>query len=74
MKETYRQMRKRHQSEFNKFPCFFAFSMKQFNKGMEELGVKDESELYQGIGGMFYRRTDAMNSASPKTGNRPLTH
>ena len=59
MKETYRQMSKRHQSEFNNFPCFFAFSMKQFEEGMEKLGVKSESELYQGIGGMFYRRTDA---------------
>lgn len=57
--ETYRQMRERHQKEFNEFPCFFAISENQFNRGMEQLGVKSVDELYRGIGGMFYRKTDA---------------
>ena len=58
MGETYRQMKKRHQDEFNSFPCFFAFNKEQFIKGMKELGAKSAFELRQGIAGMFYRRAD----------------
>ena len=57
--ETYRHMLKRHQSEFNQFPCFFAFNQSQFEDGKKHLGVVEDDELYCGTGGMYYRRVDA---------------
>jgi hypothetical protein len=33
-------MRERHQKEVNEFPMSFAFSDKQFEEGMEKLGLK----------------------------------
>lgn len=59
MKETYRELKARQQEEFNKFPFFAAFDKKQFAEGMQKLGVTDKSELYHGIGGIFYRKADA---------------
>lgn len=57
--ETYREMRTRHQAAFNNFPCFFAFSDKQFEEGMTKIGAASEAELYATGSGMFYRKTDA---------------
>ena len=59
---TYAALRERQQEAFNAFPCFFAFSKDQFAEGMAKLGVASEKELYQGIGGMFYRKTLSPNS------------
>lgn len=59
MKETYIEMKNRHQEEFNNFPCFFAFNNKQFEEGKKELGVTNDNELYHGYSGMYYRKTDA---------------
>lgn len=56
---TYAALRERQQSEFNSFPSFYAFNDAQFTEGMAKLAVADKSELYRGIGGMFYRKTDA---------------
>ncbi len=42
MAETYIQMKQRQQKELNEFPCFFAFSDEQFNKGMEKFGLKPD--------------------------------
>ena len=58
-KNAYAKLRERQQKEFDSFPCFFAFSDKQFKEGMESLGVSSEKDLYPGIGGMFYRKADA---------------
>ena len=59
MKEMYQALKKRQQKEFSEFPFFAAFSNEQFADGMRKLGVTDESELYRGVGGVFYRKTDA---------------
>ncbi len=56
---TYAALRERQQEEFNSFPCFYAFSRKQFEEGVAKLGVASEKDLYNGVGGMFYRKTDA---------------
>lgn len=45
MAETYIEMRQRQQKEVNDFPCFFAFSDEQFNKGMENLGLKPDDTV-----------------------------
>lgn len=60
-KNLYYELKEKHQGEFNKFPCFFAFSNKQFDEGMEKLGLNkdDTDKIYRGIGGMFYRKTDS---------------
>lgn len=62
MAETYIEMRQRQQKEVNDFPCFFAFSDEQFNKGMENLGLKpnDTAAICRGpIPAMFLKKDDA---------------
>lgn len=61
-KETYIEMRDRHQKEWNDFPMFFAFSDSQFAEGMKKLGLKpsDTKKIYKlGSSGGFYRKSDA---------------
>lgn len=59
--ETYIEMKRRQQAEFNSFPIKFAFSDKQFEQGMRELGLTpdDTDKVYKTDGGGFYRRDDA---------------
>lgn len=60
--ESYDQMQKRHQAEFNAFPMAFAFSNAQFDAGMRKLGLDpaDTDKVYAyGDTGGFYRRSDA---------------
>lgn len=58
--ESYLAMKKRHQSEFDNFPCFFAFNQNQFDEGMKKLNVSNaKEELYIGGGGMYFRKSDA---------------
>lgn len=59
---AYLEMKERHQKEFNEFPMKFAFSDKQFEEGMRELGLEptDTDKVYSlGETGGFYRRSDA---------------
>ena len=56
--ETYSQMKKRHQEEFNALPKFSAFTEEQFEKGKAELGIKDDSEVYSLGYGVFFRKAD----------------
>lgn len=59
---AYTEMKKRHQEEINNFPMFFAFNDKQFNEGMEKLGLKptDTDKIYKlGYTGGFYRKSDS---------------
>ena len=50
--ETYQELKARHEKEVNALPLGFAFS--------EELGVKENSELYRlGNTGGFYRKVDS---------------
>lgn len=61
-RETYTEMRDRHQKEWNDFPMFFAFSDSQFAEGMKKLGLKpsDTKKIYKlGSSGGFYRKSDA---------------
>lgn len=57
----YLEMKERHQKEFNDFPCFFAFNTKQFDEGMEKLGLTpdDTDKVFKGCGSMIYRKTDS---------------
>lgn len=58
----YLEMRDRHQEEINAFPMKFAFSDKQFEEGMIELGLKptDTDKIYRfGYSGGFYRKEDS---------------
>jgi hypothetical protein len=58
----YKALKEKHQQEVNTFPMRFAFSDKQFEEGMRELGLspEDTDKIYAlpGTGG-FYKRTDA---------------
>lgn len=61
MKNRYRELRERQQTEFNKFPIKYAFSDEQFKRSMEELGLKEtdtDKVVNIGIGGGFVRKTD----------------
>ena len=57
----YEEMKKRHSEEFNTFPIKFAFSDKQFERGMAELGLTpdDTDKVYKTPGGGFYRKEDS---------------
>lgn len=57
----YRELRERHQKEFNEFPMFYAFSEEQFEKGMAKLGLSaDDTDKIYSIGyGGFYKKEDA---------------
>jgi hypothetical protein len=59
---TYKIMKEKHQNEVNAFPMAFAFSQKQFEEGMQKLGLNptDTDKIYKlhSTGG-FYRRSDA---------------
>ena len=51
-KETYTQMKARHQKLIDALPLKFAFSDAQFEKAMQELGLtKDDTDKVVGIGG-----------------------
>ena len=58
---SYIAMKNRHQQEVNALPIKFAFSDKQFEEGMKELGLKptDTDKVYGIVGNGFYRKTDA---------------
>ena len=59
---AYLEMKESHQCEVNAFPLKFAFSNKQFEEGMKELGLSldDTDKVYKlGDTGGFYLRTDA---------------
>ena len=55
----YRELMERHQKAFEAFPAFDAFNKEQFAEGKLKLGVLEDSELYRGYAGMFYRKKDA---------------
>lgn len=58
----YLEMKNRQQKEFDEFAnknMFFAFSDKQFEEGMQKLGLQkdDTDKIYRTIGGGFVLRT-----------------
>lgn len=57
----YAEMLKKHQKEFSAFPMFFAFNNKQFEEGMQSLGLtKDDTDkIYKFSCGGFYRKSDS---------------
>lgn len=58
----YRALVSAHQKEVDNFPMFFAFNNKQFDEGMQKLGLdpKDTDKIYRlGSTGGFYRKADA---------------
>lgn len=72
----YRLMKERQQREYNEFSAkntFFAFSDKQFDEGMQKLGLEptDTSEIYSiGAGGYILRtESKAMNELFEKFEN-----
>lgn len=56
----YKELRDKHQTEFNEFPIKFAFSDEQFKKAMEELGLtEDDTDKIVSIGASgFIRKSD----------------
>lgn len=60
--ESYREMRERHQKEFNKLPLGFAFSDEQFNEMMRKWGLdleKDQDKICSIPGGGFIQKKDS---------------
>ena len=48
MKETYRELKQRHQKEINDFPIKFAFTPQQLDDGMRELGTSEIMQIGTG--------------------------
>jgi len=58
----YTELKQKQQEEVNNFPMFFAFNDKQFEEGMQKLGLdpSETDKLYSaGRTGGYYRKTDA---------------
>lgn len=57
----YKTMKDQHQNEVNNFPMFFAFNNKQFEEGMQSLGLNpsDTDKIYSAGAGGYYRKTDS---------------
>ena len=60
MKETYKELKARHQENLNAFPIGAAFTNDQFDKMMREWGLtSDDTDKICSIGaGCFIRKTD----------------
>lgn len=58
---TYLELKEKQQKEVNDFPMVFAFSNKQFDEGMQKLGLKPEEtdKIYSIGGGGYIRKTDS---------------
>lgn len=62
MANKYLEMKAKHEQEVNDFPMFFAFSQKQFDEGMETLGLdpSETDKIYKlGNTGGYYRKSDS---------------
>jgi len=58
---SYKILKEKHQKEVNSFPMQFAFSDKQFEEGMKNLGLDptETDKVYSIPGGGFIRKTDS---------------
>lgn len=58
--ESYEEMRKRHQKEYNEFPVAFAITNEDLKEGLKKLGLNENDEdKVVGIGfGGFVRKED----------------
>lgn len=61
MTNVYSKLKRKHEKEFNEFPMMFAFSDKQFEEGMEKLGLtkEDTDKIYSIGGGGYIKKTDS---------------
>lgn len=61
MTNSYLELKRKHEAEFNQFPMGFAFGNKQFNEAMEKLGFteKDTDKVCSIGNGGFIRKTDS---------------
>lgn len=62
MKESYKEMKSRHQKEFNALPLGFAYSDDQFNEMMVQWGLdpdKDTDKIYRESPGCYIQKKDA---------------
>lgn len=59
--ETYKELKQRHQEEFNKIPLMFAFSSEQFEEGMGKwrLTTDDTDKIYKIPGGGYIQKKDS---------------
>jgi len=55
----YTELKEKHSKEIDSFPMFFAFNNKQFDEGMQKLGVTDKTILLSIPGGGFIRKADS---------------
>lgn len=56
--ETYVQMKKRHQKEFEALPTFVAFSETQFQEGISKIGASDRNEILCLCSGIYCKKSD----------------
>lgn len=56
---TYAELRNRHQERVNALPIMWAFSMEQFRKEMQRMGVTNKSEIVSIGNGGYMRKEDA---------------
>lgn len=55
--ETYLELRKRHKSDIDNFPMFFAFSKDQFEEGKTKIGCEPDEKLVSiGMGGYIKKQ------------------
>jgi hypothetical protein len=61
MANKYLELKRKQEKERNEFPMFFAFSNKQFEEGMAQIGLTpaDTDKIYSTGSGGYYHKSDA---------------
>ncbi|BBD87497.1 hypothetical protein SA58113_p20053 (plasmid) [Staphylococcus argenteus] len=56
--ETYKQLKERHQKEFNDLPLFFAFNDEQFEKGLAKVNATKDTKIVRLNAGCYIKKSD----------------
>ncbi|HHD0847314.1 DUF7659 family protein [Staphylococcus capitis] len=56
--ESYRELKQRHQQEFNALPIFFAFDEQQYQEGLKKVNATSETPIVKLAGGCYVKQSD----------------
>lgn len=56
--ESYRELKQRHQQEFNALPLFFAFDEQQYQEGLKKVNATSDTPIVKLAGGCYVKQSD----------------